>query len=277
MLTNGKFQFDKRVTWTAAEFNYNGNGGAQQSSLPLVTLYGSEVTCDDCFAYAGVGLEFQLVVISAPMRGVVLAVTLMSLTADGTLTVGADINANFKRKDRASRRNKQLTNTMNIGSVSFQAGPVPVSITGYCTLYADYSFSSDARGKASIGFDYSKYVEFGLSYRSRDGAVRIVKSNPTATFNYRPLTVDVTGKMSASLKLIPELKFKLWNTIPLLVRPGLKVGVDAILGAGSSCSNPKSPHFETWVGMDLKVGLEKIKTSFFSSSGLLFFRGILPP
>tara|TARA_B110000208_G_scaffold19354_1_gene23822 strand:- start:15 stop:254 length:240 start_codon:yes stop_codon:yes gene_type:complete len=55
--------------------------------------------------------------------------------------------------------------------------------------------------------------------------------------------------------------FTLWGSVPFIVRPGLKIGVDAAIGTGSGCSNPLSPHYATWYGMDIKLGVDKIDLS----------------
>ena len=209
LMSNGKIELYKRKTWSAGRFNYNGHGGAQQQSLSLASGYGGQVTCDNCYANAEVGLEFQLILESAPTSGVLLRVALLSLAIDGSIRAGADVNLDLKSRFRKTIT-KQLTSPYNLGTLNFQAGPIPITISGKCTLYADLTISSDVKATASVGFDYIKTMKFGAAYRG--SSVRKIAHNPSAQFNYHPFEMEASGAISVELKMIPQVRVIITST-----------------------------------------------------------------
>ena len=105
------------------------------------------------------------------------------IAADGNLKMNLDILAEARYKFSASF-DKQIGSVITLGTFKFAIGPVPISITPKIGLRASGQVEAQVQGSMTVGFDYSKYVEFGQQYRMSEGSFRAIKPTSTSQFNY---------------------------------------------------------------------------------------------
>ena len=190
------FEYEKTVS--AFEFNYDGSGGAQTSTLyPLGSSY-PEVTCTDCFAYVG---ATAFVVVDWDTSAWSIDVL------KGGVTGTAAFNFDFK----VSTITRSFSSQIDLVTIDNCVPTITLysiaTISSKCVLSSTVSGSATLDGEihATAAFEASKTI--GAQYTSSGW-----ESISSSTWNWSPpsLTYDINGgTLAADFTLKPAVELTL--------------------------------------------------------------------
>jgi hypothetical protein len=100
----------------------------------------------------------------------------------------------------------------------------------------------------------------GVEYRYHwDEKLRSIKPEMTSKFNFHPVSVTLNGAADIQGRMYLKITMKLWTTVPLVIQPEPYIGLLLKMGSDSGCEMMTALGYQTYWGLDLTLGLEKIQ------------------
>jgi hypothetical protein len=217
-----------------------------------------QVTCPRCYFTSNVGVEFDIGITAFRLRQILPRLDRFMLRAFGNAELGVSLAA-FAQFAVTNTRTITVVNGVNLPTLAFSIGPVPVTIVPRVALTVTGRLEAAGRADASITAIGTTNINMG---------VRFVRNNnrfePFRQFNPPRFTVtnqqfSATGSATFRVTINPELTLRLWDTVPFVIQIRPYVGVNLLAGRQSLCTPQVNPFFSTHYGVDGLLRLDPIR------------------
>ncbi|KAF5842612.1 hypothetical protein DUNSADRAFT_6082, partial [Dunaliella salina] len=225
----GTWGVDYNPTLEIMSINSDGNGGAENPELPILSDGSNQIICKDCFASLSVGFTFALR-IDYWFIGVGLDYFEVSVDGEFVWSAGADVAV-------ADAFNGGGSNTLAeeyMGKYTIYVFFIPIKIDFSTRMGVSVDVDASTGGSLSAGMSYTRGVKWGVMYRPSSGFRRINENYEN--YEYKPMTITFPGGAIVEIEFHPELLIEFWKLIPVTVGPRATLRMD--IGPGvQSCTD----------------------------------------
>jgi hypothetical protein len=203
-----------------------------RSKSSSIQLAGQFVTCRSCFAYLGADLDFVLKLNKRTVDN-------FKFLVGGVASASMDINVNFPNNPTNHFSTTTLDGPRKVGSVTFTAGPIPMTIDFNTEVSIELSATCLSSGRiVGPGFWYQDQAEMGKSYRN---GIWINLNNVLFVMEQRSPSIDIQVSASMKARLIFDIEFsvKLMSTVTWPLHFYLAPSLSADLTVDTRCAENK--------------------------------------
>ncbi|GMH71374.1 hypothetical protein TrST_g3339 [Triparma strigata] len=156
--------YDAHETIYHKEFSWNTNDGGKSASGDVMV---GKVKCGDCYMHAEIEFRFDLVINDYDVE-------LAQLVGEGEYVVSAQSQVTV---EGGTITDEVQASTVNMGSVHFMIGPVPVVLSATVPIHVGYEISMSSDATFTVGARFSGHAQYGFKYTDRFGFEAISDSN----------------------------------------------------------------------------------------------------
>lgn len=245
-------QFNRR--WTVP-WNVNFPNPRPHTIVQSGTAF--QITCPRCYFSSNVGVEFDIGITAFRLTQILPRLDRFMLRAFGNAELGVSLAA-FAQFAVSNTRTVTVVNGVNLPTLAFSIGPVPVTIVPRAALSITGRLEAAGRADASITAVGTTNINMGLRF-VRDGN----RFEPFRQFNPPAFTITnqqftATGSATFRVTINPELTLRLWDTVPFVIQIRPYIGANLLAGRQSLCTPQVNPFFSTHYGVDGLLRLDPI-------------------
>ena len=209
LLVSGSLDVDKTETLGSLSWNYNGAGGASESSIEI----GTDLYCESCYAHAELDLILDLDIAD-------YKVSTFKVAAEGefeaslTTTLSASYTKTFTY-------NKTVA-TLTLPTITFYISAIPITIDISAPVYVGIDATIKADAEISATGAVSGSAEFGLQYS--DGSFGWISDKSfSATGGLTAASAEATAVLDLWVMPVPTLTVEHIGGPDFSVKPALQL------------------------------------------------------
>ena len=175
--------YDAHETIYHRELSWNTNDGGQSASSDVMI---GRIKCGDCYMHADIEFRFDLVIDDYDVE-------LAQLVGDGSYVLSAQSKVTVEGGTIAD---EVTAATVDMGSVHFMIGPVPVVLGATVPIDLGYEISMSSDASFTVGARFEGHAQYGFKYTDKFGFEAISDSNFEHSGGITDITVpDHLGAM----------------------------------------------------------------------------------